>query len=78
MSRTINRDQLWSMSTEQVVERLKGKTVKVFMKDGSIQLATIKNVSVAPGNPNLPCDFLKSDGHWILLENIESIEILAE
>lgn len=66
------------MSTEQVVELVKGKTVKVFMKDDSFQLATLKNVSVAPGNPNLPCDFLKSDGHWILLENIKSLELLAE
>jgi len=51
MSKRITSDQLWSMSTKQIADLVRGKTIKVFMKDGSIQHATIKHVSAAPSNP---------------------------
>ena len=78
MSKVINSEQLWSMSNEQIVDLVKGKAVTVFMKDGSVQHAVIKNVSAGANYPHLFGDLLKSDGHWIITEDIDSIEILAE
>lgn len=66
------------MPNEQIIGLLKGKAVKAIMKDGSVQQAIIKNVSAGADYPHLFGDLLKSDGHWIFTEDIDSIEILAE